>query len=139
MNTRAKGRKFEKREEAVWKAAGWETELIRPEARFIGPGRAVVAYRDFFDGRYDLIVTSPRVGITLLIQVSTEPASSHKEPGPMGFRLPQRGSGQVPVDEVLKMLDWPDLTWRGTYEVYVRYTRKGRAPYEATREWWTRA
>ncbi len=36
MNTRVKGRKFEKREEAVWKEFGWKTELVRPEARFIG-------------------------------------------------------------------------------------------------------
>ena len=134
MNTRAKGRKFEKREEKVWIAAGWETELVRPEARFIGPGRSVVAYRDFFGGRYDLIVTSPRVGITLMIQVSTKPPSSHADPGPLGF-LPLRDGGRdVPVDEVMD-ISWPSLMWRGTYEVFVQYKKIGRA-YRPFRTWW---
>ncbi len=131
MNTRAKGRKFEKREEAVWKECGWETELVRPEARFIGPGKFVTAYRDFFK-RYDLIVTSPRAGVTLMIQISTEPPSSHKDPGPMGFPIPFRfGSLESPsVEEIME-----NPTSAGTFEVFVQYKRQGRG-YEATRTWW---
>jgi hypothetical protein len=136
MNTRAKGRKFEKREEKIWLDAGWEVELVRPEARFIGPGKAVTAYRDFF-GRYDLITTSPRVGITVMNQVSTEPPSSHKDPGPMGF-LPLRiGGRDVPVDELLD-ISWPSLMHRGTYEIYTHYKKVGRS-YVPVRTWWKRA
>jgi len=138
LNTRAKGRKFEKQEEKAWAAMGWETELIRPEARFIGPGKAVVSYRDFFH-RYDLLVTSPKARITIFIQVSTEsPTSSHKNPGPLGFSPPvDAGYDEIPVDEVmdLKLHGWLPP---GTFEAFVQYKRDGRGPYKPTRTWWMR-
>ncbi len=144
MNTRVKGRKFEKREEAVWKEFGWETELVRVEARFIGKGRVVAAYRDFF-GRYDLIVASPKVGITIFIQVSTEsPTASHKNPGPMGFDPPRRGmmrgedDGIVPVDSIMRGILDMRYAFAGVYELFVQYKREGRGPYKPNRTWWVR-
>lgn len=134
MNTRQKGRKFEKQEEKVWKAAGWETELVRPEARFIGPGKFVTAYRDFFGGRYDLLALWPEGNIMCLVQVSTKPPSSHSDPGPFGLAEPP-----VPVDFVLalplKKIADGELT--GVYEAYVQYLRAGRG-YVARRIWWVR-
>ncbi len=137
LNKRAKGRRFEKLEEAAWKASGWETQLTWPEARFIGPGRAVSAYRDFF-GKYDLIVASPRADIVIMIQVSTEPVSSHKDPGPMGFGPPRNGYSVVPVEEIMRIHQWPHSTFRGVYEAYTRYVRFKRGPYVAVRAWWTK-
>lgn len=135
MNTRKKGRKFEKQEEKVWKAAGWETELVRPEARFIGPGKFVTAYRDFF-GRYDLLAIWPSGGVMCLVQVSTEYPSSHSDPGPFGLVEPP-----VPVGVVMTQpLGKPGKVgaeFAGVYEVYVQYIRAGRS-YVARRTWWTR-
>lgn len=147
MNTRAKGRKFEKEEETFWASKGWETELVRPEARFIGPGKFVTAYRDFF-GRYDLIAASPKDGIVCLIQVSTEPPSSHKTPGPLGFMKPawgKDGLDYMPIDVIVTLpmekTTWQKTIWQGfsgVYEIYVRYIRDGRS-YVAQRTWWERA
>lgn len=135
MNTRKKGRKFEKQEEKVWKAAGWETELVRPEARFIGPGKFVTAYRDFFGGRYDLLALWPPGRVICLVQVSTESPSSHSDPGPFGLAdLP------VPVDVLLTLPPVIRPALAGVYEVYSQYIRGGRGyrGYVARRTWWTR-
>ena len=134
MNTRAKGRKFEKREDAIWKASGWETELVRPEARFIGPGKAVTAYRDFY-GRYDIMALWPKGNIMCLIQVSTGPPSTHAVPGPFGFSPPK----ETPVDMVLTLpiMGVPYKPVKGIFEIYVRYVRDGNGPYRAERTWWT--
>ena len=139
MNTRQKGRKFELQEEKVWKAAGWETELVRPEARFIGPGKFVTAYRDFFGGRYDLLALWPEGKIMFLIQISTESPSSHADPGPFGLADPP-----VPVDFILALpasglalSRMVDRELSGVYEAYVQYIRAGRG-YVARRTWWVR-
>jgi len=134
VNTRKKGRKFEKREAKVWQEAGWEIELVRPETWFIGPGKVITAYRDFF-GRYDIIAVS-KVGIVIFIQVSTEPVSSHVRPGPMGFIQPRWSAAldSVPVDHIM-INNHTDL-WAGVYEAYVRYRKRGRS-YVAERTWWT--
>ena len=136
MNTRAKGRKFEKREDAVWQECGWETELVRPESRWIGPGKVVAAYRDFFR-RYDIIALWPKGKIAVFIQVSTEPPSSHTDPGPFGLP-PLTHGGLVPVNVILTAPGGgPFKAFEGVFEVYVRYVRKGRG-YEAQRQWWKR-
>ena len=140
MNTRAKGRKFEKLEEAAWRAFGWETELVRPEARFIGPGKAVVAYRDFFN-RYDLIAAWPKASTVVFIQVSTEPVSSHKDPGPLGFPPLLLGAAirTCPVEVLLtapKGTTKP-LLYSGVYEVYTRWVKLKRT-YVPVRGWWVK-
>ena len=136
MNTRAKGRKFEKREEAVWKEYGWETELVRPEARFIGPGKAVTAYRDFY-GRYDIMALWPEGNIMCLVQVSSGPPSTHADPGPFGFKPPSQGGIEVPVNLILVgPKGGPFKSFEGIYEVYAQYARHGAGPYEAQRQWW---
>jgi len=139
MNTRAKGRKFEKREDAVWKECGWETELVRVEARFIGPGKMVAAYRDFY-GRYDIMALWPKGDIICLIQVSSEPPSSHADPGPFGFKPPRNGVNEVPVNVILTgPMGGRFKAFEGIYEIYSHYVRDGNGPYEARRQWWKRA
>lgn len=131
MNTRKKGRKFEKIEAKAWVTLGWEVELVRPEARFIGPGRVVTAYRDFFGGRYDFIAVHKEARMAVLAQVSTEPPSSHRDPGPMGLR----SLFPLLVEDIMMGEVAESGVYAGVYEVYVRYVKSGRK-WEPRRTWW---
>ena len=142
MNTRAKGRRFERFEAKQWESLGWEVEVRHP-SKFVGPGHPV--FCDYFD-RYDVIAVLPKVRVVCFIQVSTEPPSSHKNPGPMGLRPPFRfGSLESPSVEELMMYESPSVEEvmmygahePGVYEVYARYAKNGRK-YEPRRIWWIR-
>ena len=81
-NTRAKGKRLEKKARSILEFDGWLVEQANPKLCFIGPGKVISKAHDFF-GCWDLVAV--RNYLIKWVQVSTWEHKSDKIKQVSGF------------------------------------------------------
>jgi hypothetical protein len=147
MSTKAdreRVRKYELREAATWRAAGWLAQEAWRQAIYIGPGKLITKPKDFFDA-FDLIAVHTSRGAVGFVQVTESPFvqersgradrnAAHGEPAFDFYPIiGEQRPDDVSVDDWMHRDDesWADADL-GT--VIVSYAD----PKNPERRWWTR-